>query len=82
MRGSMYKMAKSTLLLCALAAACTAVMASDPSPLQDICVADLQSKSEDHNFPLKSQLRNNPKRFFILLIILLLTSFSSFVSDI
>ncbi|XP_030477493.2 putative germin-like protein 2-1 [Syzygium oleosum] len=36
-------MAKNTLLCCILAIACTFVVASDPAPLQDFCVADFNS---------------------------------------
>ncbi|KAF8031964.1 hypothetical protein BT93_D1009 [Corymbia citriodora subsp. variegata] len=37
-------MAKNILLCCLLAVACTVAVASDPGPLQDFCVADLNSQ--------------------------------------
>ncbi|KAI6703248.1 hypothetical protein NL676_012384 [Syzygium grande] len=37
-------MAKNILLCCILAIACALAVASDPTPLQDFCVADLNSQ--------------------------------------
>lgn len=37
-------MAKNILLCCVLAVACAIAVASDPAPLQDFCVADLNSQ--------------------------------------
>ncbi|KAG6518950.1 putative germin-like protein 2-2 [Zingiber officinale] len=48
-------MAVKLLLIALLAlASCSAILASDPSPLQDFCVADLQSKVFVNGFPCKN----------------------------
>ncbi|KAG6518948.1 putative germin-like protein 2-1 [Zingiber officinale] len=59
-------MAVKLFLIALLAlASCSAILASDPSPLQDFCVADLQSKVFVNGFPCKNMNDVKAEDFFL-----------------